>query len=84
MYPSWLTKRIIGVYFAINRQTPSVGKWYNQEPSFCKPGYAPQWKQGTSPRAQQSDFFVQCQEVTYVSVLLHVTGRSAVCSDVYN
>lgn len=37
-----------------------LGKWYNDEASFCKPGYVPAWKTGATGPA--SDLFLLCEE----------------------
>jgi hypothetical protein len=43
-----------------------VGKWYNQEPTFCKPGYVPAWKQPQGgAAAAASDAFLLCEEGVY-------------------
>jgi arylsulfatase A-like enzyme len=36
-----------------------LGKWYNEEPTFCAPGYVPAWKTGATGPA--SDAFLLCQ-----------------------
>jgi N-acetylglucosamine-6-sulfatase len=40
-----------------------VGKWYNEEDTFCKPGYVPAWKKGAQGDA--SDSFLLCNEGVY-------------------
>jgi N-acetylglucosamine-6-sulfatase len=37
-----------------------IGKWYNEEASFCERGYVPAWKNGSTGDA--SDVFLLCQE----------------------
>ena len=43
-----------------------LGKWYNDEPSFCTPGYVPAWKQPQGgAAAAASDAFLLCEEGLY-------------------
>lgn len=47
------------------------GKWYNEEPQFCKKGWVPEWKVNSS----NSDFYVMCQEVKYYNMTWNDNGN---------
>ena len=53
-----------------------LGKWYNDEPSFCTPGYVPAWKlpQGGAAAAA-SDAFLLCEEGVYFGNSYNANGR---------
>ena len=52
-----------------------VGKWYNQEGTFCVPGYVPAWKNGTSLPSQLSSFYGLCDEVCYYNYSMNINGK---------
>lgn len=46
------------------------GKWFNEESTFCTPGWVPQWKKGPD-----DDFFVMCSEVKYYNMPWNDNGK---------
>jgi len=63
---------LVGLSEGANYVVAQHGKWYNQEDTFCTPGYVPQWKKG--PLGEASDLYLLCQEGVYFGNLFNNNG----------
>ena len=56
-----------------------LGKWYNEEGTFCAPGYTPAWKAGATGGA--SDAFLLCEEGVYFGNRYNDNGAIVTAKD---